>query len=279
MRPATRTRSSRQAYFAKFGDKAPQLEPDRRRLLRRRLLREGTRHQGRRHQCAEMHGGLRRVDNSRRPPDRGSCTAVTWTKPCSLRTAKAPNSRSSRRSRTLRAATSARPDQQPRGRLPAEVRGYRNGSADRHPGDQRPLRRLNACRPRSWTSRDLRPARCAQHRAWRVHHDRRLLRLHYAVQRLALSRRLAVDAYDLRAARCGGGVDDDPSALSPPVRYAGCDLGLKSVVAQDRRSDLRPWISQPGDPASGNGPVSRHGISDLSPGADRAVVVRSSPDW
>jgi branched-subunit amino acid ABC-type transport system permease component len=34
-------------------------------------------------------------------------------------------------------------------------------------------------------------------------------------------------------------VDDDPSALPPPVRHAGRDLGLKPIAAQDRRGNLR----------------------------------------
>ena len=91
--------------------------PDRRRLLRRRQLRQGPRHQGGRHQRAEMHGGVRRdhvriggraVDHAR-PARRQNGI--------SCRRARAPNSRSSKRSRTLRAVTSARPDQAPRARL------------------------------------------------------------------------------------------------------------------------------------------------------------------
>ena len=94
--PGDANKKFKAAYFAKFGDKAPQLELDRCRLLRRRLLREGARHQGRRHQRPEMHGGLRRACRSCRLQDPGRCTAVTSTRRCSSPTARARNSTSSR---------------------------------------------------------------------------------------------------------------------------------------------------------------------------------------
>ena len=87
--------------------------------------------------------------------------------------------------------------------------------------------------------------------------------------RLALSRRRAVDACGLRRPRRGGRVDHDPSALPPAVRHAGGDLGLEPAAAQDRRSDLRPRLSQREHSVAGHGQVPRHRISDLPAAADR----------
>ena len=161
------------------------------------------------------------------------------TRRCSLRPARALNSTSSRPSTTSKAATSARPDG---AALP--LRGRRDGSADRHPGDQRSLRSLHACSSCSRACRDLRLARRAQHRPWRIRHDRRLLCLRRAGQRLAVSCRGTLNARGVRDTRRHGRVDYDPSALPPALRHAGGDLGAEPAAAQDRRSHVRSRISQ-----------------------------------
>src|SRR5204863_2311708 len=94
-------------------------------------------------------------------------------------------------------ATSAWPSAR-LGRDARRLGGVADGSADRHSGDQRSLRRLHAGGSRTRARRDLRSARRAQYRAWRIRYDRRLLRLRGAIRRLALSRRAALDAGGVR---------------------------------------------------------------------------------
>ena len=147
-----------------------------------------------------------------------------------------------------------------------------NGSADRHPGDQRTLRSLDACGARAWARRDLRPARRAQYRPRRIRHDRRLLRLRHAGRRLALSRRRAFHARGVRDTRRRGRMDHDPSALPPAVRHAGGDLGLEPAAAQDRRGDVRSRLSQRQYSVAGNGQAPGHRIPDLSPALDRDLA-------
>ena len=190
------------AYIAKFGDKAPQLAIDRRRLLcgcelahRRWSTRPAARDAKK---CMAASEGLTfatasgRVTMHGRHVDKNMYLADC--KGTEFKIIKTFARRQERR-------RAARPDVES---AAACCAGSVNGPAARHPGDQPRLRGRHTGGSRARPRGHLRPARRAQHRARRIRDDRRLLRLRRAGGRLAVSCRGAARLGRLRRPRLGG---------------------------------------------------------------------------